>query len=134
MTIDKFYKMTKGNIQSYIIDWLGKHQEYAFNIRCCEVKRPNRNILIKCEDIHTNNDISIYFEIEISRDKDFQDKYTVCFNCQHESKLFNRFKTFEMNNTKDTAENMLEQAFEYCLWGGRHEYVTDDPVWVALHS
>lgn len=133
-TIAEFYKMTKGDIKSCIIDWLGKHQEYAFNIRCWEVKRPNRNIFIKCEDIHTNNDIPIYFDIEIDRDKDFQDMYTVYFNCQHKSKLFKRFETFRVNNITCTADEMLEMAFDYCLWGGRHEYVTDNPVWVALHS
>lgn len=68
MKISEFYKMTKGSIQDYITTWLGKHQEYAFNIHCWEVKRPQHYIFLKCEDIHTNNDIPIYFEIEIERD------------------------------------------------------------------
>lgn len=117
MTIKEFYRMKKRDIQSYIIDWIEKHPEYSFNIRIDDVKKPQKHIFLECRDIHTNNDKSIYFEIEIARDTYKEYIYQVSFNCVDNLDLFKRFKTFSINEMKEDVDNMLEKVFEYCLWG-----------------
>lgn len=131
MKISEFYKMTKVNQRMFVIEWLNSKIEYSFQIRCIDVKKPQGHCFIECRD--TVNTGWPEFDIEISRSSNNKSLYDACFNCSSDNPDYKRFKTHTFDEYTKSIEDVFDYMFEYCLWTGRHEYVTDDPLWVKSH-
>lgn len=118
MKISEFYNLTKADQRMFVINWLNSKTEYAFQIRCDEVKKPQKHSFIECRDQEQNPDV--HFEIEIAKMTVQSYLYTVSFNCSDER--FKRFHELSFNDLTDSIESVFEYMFDFCLWTGRHEY------------